>query len=169
MSQSTKGWNHRKIARWTKASIFAKLSFWKAIEKLWPIRMEDQSVSSSSYICTWWFYVCSDNFQVLLSCGNWQSFDFFVGSGKIWVIWISEFGVKGRGKSLWEIQHIPTPYAPCMDLQVTVLSVRKEFCFTFTLFPSWPHPFNLSLTSILITRKVDFLLHLSSQDRLTRA
>lgn len=132
--------------------------------------MEDQSVSSSSYICTWWVYVCSDDFQVLLSCGNWQSFDFFVQSGKIWVIWVSEFRIKGRGKSLWETHRIPVPYVPCMDLQVTVLSTRKEFCYPVL------HPSPISTTSIRPFTNFNpdywkgrFSSASPSQDRLTRA
>lgn len=141
MSQSTKGWNHCKIARWTKASIFAKISFWEAIEKLWPIRMEDQSVSSSSYICTWWFYVCSDNFQVLLSCGNWQSFDFFCGIWKnmsylnIWV-W-------RKGKRKEPMRNPAHPYALCT---LHGLASYSFICKKGILF--YLHPASFMTTSI---------------------
>lgn len=95
-------------------------------------------------------------------------FWFFVGSGKICVIWLSEFGIKGRGKSLWEIQ-----CAECAlyGLASYSLIYKKGILLLlfFILLPSQPHPFSLSLTSILITGKIDFLLHVSSQDRLTRA
>lgn len=104
-------------------------------------------------------HVAIDN--LLISCGIWKNMCYL----NIWV-W-------HKGKRKESVRNSAHPYALCAlyGLASYSLIYKKGILLLlfFILLSSQTHPSSLSLTSILITGKIDFLLHLSSQDRLTRA